>query len=154
VKDRPADNHPDAAQWDDPARHRQLLEELMATQDGWAIATSVDGIAAYGALPIGARIMAWVKPNAIPGSHRVRSNWEPVILYPPVGRRSNRTGRGSISDVHTANAPRGFMGEKPESWTHWVLNALSFEPKSDHVTDLFVGSGAVARAVLTYGRAT
>lgn len=150
LKDRPADNHPEAANWDQPERHRQLLEELMDCHDGWAIATSPDGIAAYGLLPVGARILAWIKPNAIPGSHRLRSNWEPVIFYPPQGRRSNRSGRGSISDVHTANAPRGFIGEKPESWTHWILDAFLFEPSEDSVTDMFVGSGAVARAVLSW----
>ncbi len=151
LKDMPADNHPDAHKWDDPSNHRLLLEELMDRFDGWAIATSVDGMSAYGELPIGARVMAWVKPNAIPGAHRLRSNWEPVIVYPPQGRRSNRTSRGSISDVHTASAPRGFIGEKPESWTHWVLDAFLFDPSLDHVTDVFPGSGAVARAVLTYG---
>lgn len=150
LKDNPADRHPEASDWDNPARHRLLLEELMSTCDGWAIATSVDGISAYGALPVGIRVMAWIKPNAIPGSHRIRSNWEPVILYPPIGRRSNRSGRGSVTDVHIANAPRGFIGEKPESWTHWVLDALSFEPANDQVIDMFTGSGAVARAVLTY----
>lgn len=150
LKDRPADQHPEAAEWDDPARHRQLLLDLMATADGWAIATSVDGMAAYGELPIGTRVMAWIKPNAIPGSHRIRSNWEPVIVYPAPGRRSNRSGRGSVTDVHTASAPRGFIGEKPESWTHWVLDALSYDAREDVVEDLFHGSGAVARAVATY----
>jgi hypothetical protein len=152
VKDRPADRHEGAAEWDDPARHRRLLIELMDTYDGWAIATAPDGIAAYGELPVGARLMVWVKPNAIPGSHRIRNLWEPVIVYPAPGRRSNRTGRGSTPDVFTATAPRGFMGEKPEGWTHWVLDALSFEPDTDHVTDLFAGSGAVSRAIQSYPR--
>ena len=91
-KDKPADNHPEAHLWDDPATHRALLLRLMDESDGWAIATSPDGLAAYGELPTGSRIMAWVKPNASPGSHRLRSVWEPVILFPPVGRRSNRGG--------------------------------------------------------------
>jgi hypothetical protein len=150
LKDKPADQHPDAHEWDEPARHRLLLEELMSTYDGWAIATSVDGIAAYGVLPIGTRVMAWIKPNAIPGSHRVRSLWEPVILYPAAGRRSNRSGRGSVPDVFTAPAPRGFIGQKPEGWTHWVLDALTYTPEKDHVVDLFAGSGAVADAVKSY----
>jgi len=147
LKDRPADQHPEAAAWDDPARHRALLCELMDTFDGWAIATSPDGIAAYGGLPAGARIMCWIKPNAIPGSHRLRSSWEPVLLYPPQGRRSNRTPRGMMSDVHTAPYPRGFIGQKPESWTHWILDAFLYDPDQDHVVDMFEGSGAVGRAV-------
>jgi hypothetical protein len=72
--DRPSDQNPAADEWDDPARHRALLLELVDTADGFAIATSPDGLAAYGALPAAVRIMAWVKPNA------------------PNGRRSNRNG--------------------------------------------------------------
>lgn len=145
-KDRPADQHPDAADWDEPARHRALLLELLDTYDGWAIATSPDGIAAYGELPAAVRIMAWVKPNASPGAHRLRSLWEPVLLYPPVGRRSNRGGVGAVPDVLTANAPRvGFPGAKPEAWTRWVLAALTHDPAVDEVVDLFPGSGAVSR---------
>lgn len=150
VKDQPADFHPEADHWDEPARHRQLLEELMDRFDGWAICTSPDGLAAYGVLPIGARIMCWIKPNAIPGSHRLRSSWEPVILYPPKGRRSNRTPRGMMPDVHTAPMnPRTFIGAKPESYTHWVLDAFLYDPAEDHVTDMFPGSGAIAGAVET-----
>lgn len=148
--DRPADQHPNAAEWDVPARHRQLLRDLLDGYDGFAIATSPDGLAAYGALPAAARLLAWVKPNAQPGSHRLRSMWEPVILYPPAGRRSNRGGVGQIGDVLTALAPRGFVGEKPREWIEWVLAALSHDRETDTVDDLFPGSGAVA-AVLAQG---
>jgi hypothetical protein len=84
-KDSPADFHPDAARWDDPAEHRLLLERLDATYDGWAIATTPDGLSAYGELPPAARIMAWVKRNGAAGSHRIRGCWEAVIVSPPPG---------------------------------------------------------------------
>lgn len=146
--DTPADNHPDAAEWDDPARHRRLLVELAETFDGWAIATTPDGIAAYGSLPVGTRIMAWIKPNAIPTSHRIASRWEPVIVFPPVGRRSSRSPLGQLPDVLVVSAPRvGFVGAKPPEWTRWVLDALSYDPEQDIVTDVFPGSGMVAAAV-------
>src|SRR5688500_3178182 len=146
--DKPADVHPDAALWDDPATHRALIERLTADYDGFAIATSPDGLAAYGELPVGARIMAWVKPNAIPGSHRLRSMWEPVILFPPAGRRSNRGGVGAMPDVLTEPAPRrGFHGAKPEAWSRWVLAAMGFDPAADTVDDLFTGSGMVTVAI-------
>lgn len=147
ARDRPSDHNADAATWDDPARHRALLQELVDTADGFAIATSPDGLAAYGPLPDAARIMAWVKPNAQPGAHRLRSNWEPVILYPPIGRRSNRNGAGSIPDVLTASVGPGFIGAKPPAWTRWVLGALSYDPEQDEVIDLFPGSGAVTGAI-------
>ncbi|MEU7677928.1 hypothetical protein AB0C42_24310 [Micromonospora taraxaci] len=146
--DRPADYHADAGEWDDPARHRRLLLDLLGTYDGFAIATSPDGLAAYGELPAACRIMAWVKPNAVPGSHRLRSVWEPVILYPPKGRRSNRGGVGAIPDVLTEPAPRvGFRGAKPPRWTEWVLAAMSHDPATDIVDDLFRGSGLVSSAL-------
>ena len=145
TSDRPADYHPDAADWDNPDRHRRLLDDLINDADGFAIATSPDGLAAYHPLPSAARIMAWIKPNACPGSHRLRSMWEAVIIYPPPGRRSNRGGRGAMPDVLTCPAPRvGFHGAKPPEWTRWVLDALCYDPATDTVTDLFPGSGAIA----------
>jgi hypothetical protein len=148
VTDRPSDFHPEALLWDDPATHRALLLRLADEFDGWAIATSPDGLQAYGALPAACRVMAWVKPNAQPGAHRLRSLWEPVILFPPVGRRSNRGGVGAVPDVLVAPAPRrGFIGAKPAEWTSWVLAALSHDPAVDEVVDLFRGSGAVGEAV-------
>ena len=118
----------------------------MAEFDGWAIATSPDGIAAYGELPVGTRIMAWVKPNAQPGAHRLRALWEPVLLYPAAGRRSNRGGSGSVPDVLVHPIRAGFVGAKPGAWTRWVLDGLSYDPDADTLVDLFPGSGAVGTA--------
>ena len=149
--DTPADVHPAADDWNDPSSHRLLLERLAREFDGWAIATSPDGLAAYGSLPVGCRIMAWVKPNGQPGAHRLRSTWEPVIVFPPKGRRSNRGGVGSIADTLTAPAPRaGFIGAKPAVWTRWVLAALGYDPAADEVVDVFPGSGAVSDAVAAF----
>lgn len=152
-KDRPADNHPEAHLWDDPATHRALLERLMADYDGWAIATSADGLHAYDPLPVPCRVMVWVRPNATPGSHRIRNLWEAVIVYPPEGRRRN-VGVGATPDVLTCPAPRaGFMGAKPVEWTRWVLDALTYTP-GDEVFDLFPGSGGVTAAVDSLPRMT
>jgi hypothetical protein len=108
-----ADFHPEAHRWDDPAEHRALLEFLLDEFDGWAIATSPDGVAAYDPLPAACRLMAWVKPNATPGAHRIRSLWEAVIVYPPEGRRSNRGGvGGDTGRAHLSGAsPRVHGGE-------------------------------------------
>lgn len=146
--DKPADVHPDAAEWDEPERHRRLLLDLADQYDGWAIATSADGVRFYEPLPSEARIMAWVKPNAQTGSHRLHSLWEAVIVFPPAGRRSNRNGVGMVPNVLTACVrPVGFIGSKPPEWTRWVLDALGHRD-GDEVVDLFPGSGAVS-AVLT-----
>ena len=70
-----------------------------------------------------------------------------MILYPPVGRRSNRGGVGMMRDVLTASVTAGFIGRKPATWTHWVLDALSYNADTDQVIDVFPGSGAVGQAV-------
>lgn len=144
---RTADYHPDAAEWNDPARHRELLADLAARFDGWAIATTPDAVAAvYPPLPIGTRVMAWHKLRALPTGHRIASSWEAVLVYPPPDRRSSR-GRGQLPDLLRCPAPQGsFAGAKPAAWTRWVLDALGYDPDTDTLVDMFPGSGAVARA--------
>jgi len=142
----PADFHPDAGRWDSLDEHRRLLLDLLDEYDGWAIATTPDGLGAYAPLPIAARIMAWHKPRALPGAHRIRSHWEPVIVYVPEGRRSRL--EGTVPDVLVCNPPQiNFAGAKPAEWTRWVLDALGYAPGEDEVVDLFPGSGSVARAI-------
>lgn len=147
----PADFHPNAGEWDDPARHRQLLEQLLDEYDGWAIATTPDGLTCYHPLPVPCRVMAWVKPRAIPGNHRILTTWEPVIVYTPEGRRARRSSAAGpahqVRDTLIVSPPQlGFAGAKPPEWTRWVLDALGHE-ESDVVDDLFPGSGSVAAAV-------
>lgn len=142
---KPADFHPDAGEWDDPARHRLLLEQLLDEYDGWAIATCSDGLHHYGQLPIPARVLAWVKPRAMPTAHHIATGWEPVIVYPPKGRRARRGAQ--VPDVLVAPAlGSGFIGAKPPAWTRWVLDALSYDPDTDELVDVFPGSGAVSDA--------
>lgn len=142
---RPADFHPAAAEWDNPARHRQLLDDLVCDYDGWAIATTPDGIAAYGPLPVGCELLAWVKPNAMPGGTLIRSSWEAVIVSTPYARRN---GRGQVpSHLIMSKRNAGFAGSKPPEWTRWVLDALGYDQERDTVEDMFPGSGAVASAL-------
>lgn len=150
--ERPADYHPDAAEWDDPARHRQLLLELCEQFEGWAIATTPDGVQHYGPLPVGARIMAWVKLRAMPTSARVASMWEAVIVLTPPARRARAldpvTGHlVQVPDVLVCAPPAAsFAGAKPPQWTRWVLDAMGYTPEQDELVDLFPGSGMVAAA--------
>jgi hypothetical protein len=142
---RPADFHPEACEWDAPARHRQLLEDLVREYDGWAIATTPDGLEAYRPLPIGCEVLAWVKPNALPGGARLRGTWEAVIVYIPYERRP---GRGKVeAHLIAPHRPRGFAGAKPPEWTRWVLDILGYDPTTDIVADLFPGSGGVQRVI-------
>lgn len=141
-----ADEHPAAAAWDEPDRHRLLVSELDRTYDGWAVALAADSLHVYlGAAP-GAGVAIWLRPNAIPSGSPVRNVWEPVIYRRPASRPPHAT-----DDVLSAGVPSsaGFVGAKPEAWTHWVLDLLGYLP-GDQVTDLFPGSGAVSQALTTY----
>lgn len=144
---KPADFHHAAAEWDAPARHRQLLNDLVRDYDGWAIATTPDGLGAYGPLPVGCEVLAWVKPNAVPGGWRLRGTWEAVIVFIPYERRAGDS-RGLVpAHLIASHRPNGFAGSKPPEWARWVLAALGYDPVSDTVDDLFPGSGAIGRVI-------
>lgn len=141
-----ADFHSAAGDWDDLNEHRALMADLIEAFDGWAIATTPDGLGAYYPLPVSARVMVWHRPTAMPGGGRIVSKWEAVIVFVPEGRRNRNDGE-LVPDVLTAVAPRGnFVGSKPATWTRWVLAALGYDPSTDTVEDLFPGSGAVSTA--------
>lgn len=143
-----ADHHDSAAEWDDPARHRALMDQLEQEYDGWAIATAHDGVPVYGVLPRCARIAIWHRPNGGAGAARIRNCWEPVIVRPPAERLSSRLMGGQIPDLLTCPSPRyGFAGAKPPQWTRWVLDLLGYDAETDTVDDLFPGSGSVSAAV-------
>jgi len=140
------DAHPEAAVWDDPARHVQLVADLVAGFDGWAIAAAPDSLTTYlPHLPDGTRVMVWHRRNAVPSGNRVRSCWEPVMVYTPPERRRYGTGP-STTDVLDAAAPhRVFAGAKPPKWTRWVLDAMG-HTDTDELVDMFAGSGMVSAA--------
>jgi len=144
---RATTEHPDAHEWDDPARHTALVAELLEGYDGFAIAAWPTSLPTYlAALPADARVGVWVKPQAVPSGSRVLTGWEPVLFYVPPTRRPRGTGE-SVRDVLTAPFPRpaagvAHVGRKPRAWTRWVLDVLGARDE-DEVVDLFPGSGAV-----------
>lgn len=142
----PADSHPDARRWDDLTEHRKLLEHLVAEYDGWAIATTPDGLGAYAPLPIEADVLAWVNPRGMPSGGRLRSSWEAVIAMIPACRRPRAAGH-KVANVLIEPSPNlGFAGAKPAAWTRWILDVLGYDPDHDELTDLFPGSGSVSAA--------
>lgn len=145
-----ADHHPAAGEWDDPARHRALLEHLLAEYDGWAIATSMDGLDAYRPLPPGARVMVWRKLTSTRGGGRIANTLEAVIVYPHHTRRGRTANLvGQVSDFLQCEPPSRskFAGAKPPRWTRWVLDALGYDQDHDTVDDLFPGSGYVSTEI-------
>jgi hypothetical protein len=146
---KPADYHPDAHLWDDINKHQQMVEMLIDTYDGWAIAMAHDNLRDYIPLipkNIPIRIGIWTKPQTMPGGARVVNAYEPVILRIPEGRKSS-TGKTIFprDSVTISRINNGFPGAKPPAWTRWVLDMLGYDQETDTVDDLFEGSGAVAK---------
>lgn len=147
-----ADNHDDAAKWDNPQTHKDLVHELNANYDGWAIALTVHSLSTY--LEVietdsrnGIRVCVWHKPSAVTSGSRINNVWEPVIVKVPTNRRGWLSDCPRVKDVLTVAAPRkNFVGSKPTEWTKWVLDLMGYQ-NGDVVTDLFKGSGAVTEAI-------
>lgn len=146
-----ADNHPAAADWDDPKRHQQLVHDLDRDFDGWAIAMSVHSLSTY--LEVvdtdsrnGIRVAVWHKPNALTSGARVSNRWEPVLLRIPSARRGRGVAKSCDDVFRSSSARNGFRGAKPDGWTEWVLGMLGVQP-DDEVIDMFHGSGAVSDAL-------
>jgi hypothetical protein len=144
MNDRAADYHERAGEWDAAATHWALLEDLLDNYDGWAIATSMDGLDYYRPLPVPTTTMIWHKPNSHDGEGRVRATLEAVIVRIPEARRARRGHQ--VEPFLCAGVQAGFPGRKPEAWTRWVLDALGYDPAVDDLVDLFPGSGSVAAA--------
>ena len=149
-----ADEHPEAYVWDDPETHILLAERLLNEFDGFAIAGTSHSLSQYLSVietgrENGIRIMSWIKPASIPSGSRITQSWEPVIVKVPHSRKGRGKGRQMV-DYLVAPAPRrNFAGSKPIAWTHWVLDAMGYQP-GDEVIDMFNGSGAVSAAIQSY----
>lgn len=147
-----ADNHADAAKWDNPETHKQLVRDLQANFDGWAIAMSVHSLSTYLSVVEtdsrnGIRVCVWHKPSAMTSGNRITNSWEPVLVKVPKDRKGWGSGLPRITDVATINPPRsGFIGAKPIEWTYWVLDLMGYQD-GDEVVDMFEGSGAVRQAI-------
>ena len=146
-----AEFHPDALDWNDPERHRQLIESLVDDfPDGWAMSLSSPSLKTI--LPIcpdDCRISAWVKPfAAFKPNVGVAYAWEPVIWRG--GRKVTRE-QNTVRDWHSENITlqRGLTGAKPHSFGLWLFAMLNAQA-GDEFVDLFPGTGAVMAAWREY----
>jgi len=135
--------HPEAARWDDPAAHLDLVARLTDEYDGWALSCNPRDLRwLLPGCPEDTRVAAWVKTY-----HQIRPTttqfaWEPVIFH---GGRKNPKRSPMVRDwwMGTATRMRGTPGAKPEAFCRWVLDLLGYE-SGDIVDDLFPGSGVMA----------
>ena len=138
-------DHPDAARWDDPAEHVELMHNLDVAFDGWALSASSSALPAIlPASPCGTRVAVWVKPfAAYKRNVRVAYTWEPVLWRRSAARREgDPVGRDHLSCPITLR--RGLVGAKPEAFARWLLTLLGWQP-GDELIDMFPGTGVVGR---------
>jgi hypothetical protein len=129
-----------------------LIERLVAEfPDGWAFSCSSTSARSLWALtPRDTRMLAWVKPFAMPKKNVYPMYaWEPVLMRG--GRRQPPT--SSAPDWHLASrastcpdVTQTAKGAKPVTFCLWLLKCLGFEP-GDEMVDLFPGTGTMGHAV-------
>lgn len=137
--------HPDAAAWDDPQTHLDLVARLVDVYpDGWALSCNPRDLVMYlPACPAGVRVAAWCKTWHQIRPTTVQFAWEPVIWSG--GRKDNKRSpmvRDWLSCPVTRQ--RGLKGAKPPKFNQWVLDLLAFRADEDTIDDLFPGSGSLA----------
>lgn len=141
------DMHEQAAEWDTPERHQQLVNQLCTDfPDGWAMSLHSPSLKTILPMcPDDCRVAAWVKPfAAFKPNVTVAYAWEPVIFRG--GRKRPRTMptvRDWVSSCITLK--KGCPGAKPEAFCLWLFDLLNMKPQ-DELVDLFPGSGSVQNA--------
>lgn len=146
--------HPEAAIWDEPQTHLNLLHRLEDEYEGWVLACTVPMLTLL--LPValnGTRVGVWAKTRAGGNRPNVRVGYafEHVLWQQPPGRRGGVADMGPTDLLIAAvTQRRGVVGAKPPLWTQWVLDLLGYQPNEDTVDDLFPGSGDVQRAIEGY----
>lgn len=139
--------HPDyAGEVDHPALIRSL-----SRFDGWALSTSAEALPeVLASCPPGVRVAAWVRGERPTRSARPLNAWEPVIYFggralmvEPSGQR-RLDALVHVSRPRTTDARR-VIGAKPAKFAGWLFALLGALP-GDDFTDVFAGSGGIARA--------
>jgi hypothetical protein len=137
--------------WDDPETHRQLMVNLYAHYEGWAMSLSSTSLQdLLPLLPVGpvrARIGAWVKPfAAYKANVRIAYTWEPVIFRPGRDRSADGAPVGRDFIAEPITLARGLTGAKPDRVCRWLLDLLGYLD-GDEVVDLFPGTGALGKVL-------
>jgi hypothetical protein len=148
-------DHPDYA---GEVNHRNLLDDLCANYDGWALSTSNQALPLilHWCLARGpVRTLAWCKPIAPPFPGRGVYGWEPVVVHwarPPASDLRD-TITVSPEQYTFRPKPEGYVtGSKPPAFCQWLFAWLGARP-GDDFTDLFPGSRAVSDAWATFDAA-
>lgn len=151
-------HHAQAADWDSPGRHAQMVAQLILEfPDGWAMSLSSTTLRTILPMcPTDVRVAAWAKSFcAFKKGVRPCYAWEPVIYRslrnpphqkhaPPEKGGKQTTPKDFI--VEPITLKKGLTGAKPLKFNRWVLDLLNVQP-GDEVTDLFPGTGGMSVAI-------
>ena len=142
-------HHPDGLCWDDDYTHALLIQRLcLDFPDGWALSLSTPSLQTILPMcPADCRVSAWVKPFAVfkPNVNPAYA-WEPVIWRD--GRQPRARTEPTVRDWYSEGITlkKGLVGAKPVGFVLWLFDLLGLQ-ENDTVTDLYPGTGVVARAL-------
>lgn len=144
--------HPEAAVWDDPQTHLDLLARLEEEYEAWVLACNTGMLRLL--LPVASasvRVGVWAKTRAGGSRPNLRIGYAHEHMLWDTSRR------GGLADMRRTDVlicavtqRRGVVGAKPRQWTQWVLDLLGYDPGGDEVHDLYPGSGDVSAAIADY----
>lgn len=137
------EHHPEAAVWDDPKTHIELVARLVDEfPDGWALSCNPRDLRwLLPEIPDDVRVAPWCKTWHQIRPTTVQYAWEPVLWRG--GRRDHK--RSPMTRDWLACAvtrQRGLKGAKPETFNRWVADLLCYR-EGDELVDLFPGTGGM-----------
>jgi len=131
--------------------HVELIHNLIAKYDGWALSASSPSIPEICSIlseeKCSYRIAAWVKTFCSwKPTHRVQYTWEPVFFVPvrDKGSKSVPSVRDFVSCRITTK--KGTHGAKPDEFNDWIINLLGYQI-GDSLVDLYPGTCGMADAI-------
>lgn len=146
--------HAAAAEYDDPAAHKRLVERLCDEFDCWALSLHEPSLRVILPMcPADVRTATWVKPFAAFKKNVTRAwTWEPVFFKFSDKRKISSKAPTWRDHLSAPIAMRkGFPGAKPEAFSFWIFEGLNLQP-TDDFCDVFPGSGAVTEAWQKWSR--
>lgn len=130
--------------------HAALALELDATYpDGWALSTSAAAAPdVCRQIPGPLRLAIWCRACRRPRRFGPHNAFEVLLIRG--GRPRHHDPKSPASDVLTWSGrqhthPKALVGMKPAAFCEWMFHLLG-AVQGDTLTDIFTGSGAVARA--------
>jgi hypothetical protein len=144
------DLHPEASTWDTKEAHLNLIAQLDAEYDGWALSCNPSDLWWLLADRDDIRVCIWAKTF-----HQIRPLVSVQYAYEPVLIKNERKlphRKPMVRDwlACARSMRKGLVGAKPAEFNVWLLDLLGFDPSQDTIDDLFPGTGGLGKVLETY----